>query len=272
MADEKQAGVYSRIIEHVFTKKYKTGAKVVPFKREDLASGAQAVGVPVPKNLGDIVYSFRFRAKMPAAILAATPKGKQWVIKGEGDALYSFTLFDGANIEPRKDQEPIKLPAATPEIVRKHTRSEEQALLAVVRYNRLIDIFLGVTAYSLQSHLRTKVASIGQMEIDELYVGVNKEGAQYIIPVQAKGGSDKQGISQILQDHEFCKIEFPNLVSRLIAASFVQDSDDQVQVAMMELVVTQTAVKVRQERQYLLTEGSKITDVDLKSYRDATES
>ncbi len=266
--DEKKAGVYRRIVEHLFANKYKPGMKAVAFRRDDLISAAVAVGAKVPKNLGDIVYSFRFRATMPIAISSTAPRGKQWVIKGEGDALYSFTLFDGANIAPRTDQEPIKIPAATPEIVKKHTRSEEQALLAVVRYNRLIDMFLGVTAYSLQSHLRTKVATIGQMEIDELYVGLNREGAQYIIPVQAKGGKDKQGVSQVLQDWEFCKIEFPNLVPRLIAAQFVHDDH----VAMMELVVTPTAIKVRQERQYLLADQRKITDADLKSYRHATNA
>ena len=268
MADgEKKPGVYREIIEHLFKSNYKVGESCIPFKRDDLVTSANAVGADIPKNLGDIVYSFRFRAKMPDAVASTAPPGKQWVIKGEGDALYSFTLFDGANIEPRSDQEPIKIPAATPEIVKKHTRSEEQALLAVVRYNRLIDIFLGVTAYSLQSHLRTKVASIGQMEIDELYVGINKEGAQYIIPVQAKGGKDKQGVSQVLQDWEFCKIAYPNLVPRLIAAQFVADDH----VAMMELVVTPTAVKVRQERQYLLTHQQAISDDDLMSYRHATE-
>ena len=48
-----------------------------------------------------------------------------------------------------------KIPDGTPSIVRKYSISDEQALLAIVRYNRLIDIFLGVTCYSLQNHLRT---------------------------------------------------------------------------------------------------------------------
>jgi hypothetical protein len=268
MADDSGRQVYRRIIERIFADRYKAGRTKVDFKREDLVDAAKAVGVEVPRNLGDVVYSFRFRATLPEAISGTAPKGKQWVITGEGDALYSFTLFEGAAIEPRADQEAIKLPAATPEIVKKHTRSEEQALLAVVRYNRLVDIFLGVTAYSLQSHLRTKVEGIGQMEIDEVYVGLNKEGAQFIIPVQAKGGNDKMGISQVLQDHEFCKALFPSLVPRLIAAQFISDD----RVAMMELVVGQRSVTVRNERHYLLTNEKAISDRDLKSYRDASES
>jgi hypothetical protein len=31
------------------------------------------------------------------------------------------------------------------------------------RYNRLIDIFLGISAYSLQNHLRTGIPTYGQI-------------------------------------------------------------------------------------------------------------
>lgn len=48
--------------------------------------------------------------------------------------------------------------------------SDEQALLARVRYNRLLDIFLGLATYSLQNHLRTSVTDIGQIEVDEICV------------------------------------------------------------------------------------------------------
>ena len=56
-----------------------------------------------------------------------------------------------------------KVPDATPGIVAQYALSDEQALLARVRYNRLIDIFTGVTCYSLQNHLRTTVIEMGQI-------------------------------------------------------------------------------------------------------------
>ena len=97
-----------------------------------------------------------------------------------------------------------KIPDATPGIVAKYALGDEQALLARVRYNRLIDIFTGVVCYSLQNHLRTFVAGVGQIETDELYVGVDKKGAHFIFPIQAKGGSDQLNIVQIEQDFEVC--------------------------------------------------------------------
>lgn len=80
---------------------------------------------------------------------------------------------------------PIKVPNATPEILLANAFDDEQALLAKVRYNRLIDLFLGITAHSLQNHLRTTVKGIGQIEIAELYVGLDRRGRQFIVPVQA---------------------------------------------------------------------------------------
>ena len=94
----------------------------------------------------------------------------------------------------------MKIPDNTPEIIAAHALSDEQALLARLRYNRLIDIFLGITTYSLQNHLRTTVRDIGQIEIDEVYVGVDRRGCQYVIPVQAKGGSDQLSVVQTKQE------------------------------------------------------------------------
>jgi hypothetical protein len=64
--------------------------------------------------------------------------------------------------------------------------TDEQALLARLRYNRLIDVFTGVTCYSLQSHLRTTVQDIGQIETDEIYVGIDRRGAALRYPCSGK--------------------------------------------------------------------------------------
>ncbi len=85
-------------------------------------------------------------------------------------------------------------------MIARYALSDEQALLAKIRYNRLIDLFTGLTCYSLQNHLRTAVKNVGQVETDEIYVGLDKRGAHFILPVQAKGKREKIGIVQIEQD------------------------------------------------------------------------
>ena len=92
-------------------------------------------------------------------------------------------LVGNVPLTPNPNFAVTKIPDATPGIIGKYTFSDEQAVLARVRYNRLIDIFLGITCYSLQNHFRTTVPGMGQVETDEMYVGVDKSGAHYVIPV-----------------------------------------------------------------------------------------
>lgn len=80
-----------------------------------------------------------------------------------------------------------KVPDATPGVVAKYAFSDGQALVAKVRYNRLVDILSGLACYSLQNHLRTTASKMGQVETDELYIGFDKKGMHYAIPVQPKG-------------------------------------------------------------------------------------
>jgi hypothetical protein len=156
------------------------------------------------------------------------------------------------------------IPDATPEIIAFNSLSDEQALLAKVRYNRLIDIFLGVTAYSLQNHLRTTVKGLGQIEIDEVYVGIDRHGCQYIIPVQAKGGSDQLSTVQAKQDIACCAEKFPDLVCRAISAQFMDDS----RIAIFELCLDDSGlVRTVEERHYRLVPGDQIDAADREIYR-----
>ncbi|HLY32757.1 MAG TPA: hypothetical protein VKQ36_17170, partial [Ktedonobacterales bacterium] len=59
---------YSQIVEHIFFHRYQEGARVIEFTRDDLVQTAQELGISPPKNLGDILYSFRYRGALPATI------------------------------------------------------------------------------------------------------------------------------------------------------------------------------------------------------------
>lgn len=139
---------------------------------------------------------------------------------------------------------------------------DEQALLAKVRYNRLIDIFLGIAASSLQNHLRTTVKGIGQIEIDELYVGLDRNGAQYVVPVQAKGGRDKHGRQQTEQDIACCRQKFPDLRCRPVSAQFITKN----KIAMFELGMQDEEIKLVSEEHYELVPAANITAEDLEIY------
>src|SRR5437660_10924509 len=116
------------------------------------------------------------------------------MIRPAGRGRYRFVLTKDRPIAPNPSLATTKVPDATPGVVAKYALSDEQALLAKVRYNRLVDIFTGVACYSLQNHLRTTAPNMGQVETDEIYIGGDKKGAHYVLPEQAKGRNDQLSI------------------------------------------------------------------------------
>lgn len=254
---------YCKIIEYIFQKRYRKGVKEFHFERKDIEDAAKELGIELPKNIGDILYSFRYRAEFPESIIEKAPKGFEWTILPAGKSHYNFVLIKMAAFLPNSALEKIKIPDSTPGIVVKYSLDDEQALLAKIRYNRLIDIFTGVTCYSLQNHLRTTVVNIGQVETDEVYAGVDKQGVHYVFPVQAKSGKDKIATVQINQDFAMCAEKFPGLVGRPIAAQLV---DDDV-IALFEFIIASDGVRVRSEKHYRLVEPEELSREELASYR-----
>ncbi len=256
--------MYIPIMEELFARHAPPGTTTFDFVREEIVEIATALGTGVPKNLGDFIYSFKFRQPLPPSIIAALPDGKAWILRNIGMSKYRFELGNLSRIIPRTDMIAIKIPDSTPEIIRMYAKGDEQAVLSRVRYNRLIDVFLGIAAYSLQNHLRTSVKGIGQIEVDELYVGINEDGAQFIVPVQAKVKDDQHSVVQTLQDVALCKEKFPALICRAVSAQFIESKET---IVMFELVEQDGEVKVKTEKHYQLVNGSEIKAADLKSYR-----
>jgi hypothetical protein len=262
----KEVPVYTQIIEHIFSHGYRDGATSIEFSREDIIAVAQQLRVQVPRNIGDVVYSMRYRMDLPHSMIARQPQGMEWIIEGAGRSKYKFMLVPISRIVPNENLVSIKIPDATPEIILAYASEDEQGLLAKVRYNRLVDIFLGITAFSLQNHLRTTVAEVGQIEIDELYVGLDRRGCQYIVPVQAKSGTDKLSTVQSKQDIAYCRQKFPDLVCRPVSAQFIDES----QIALFEFGMDNGSVKVFDEKHYRLVPADEITPLDMERYRQGS--
>ncbi len=254
---------YAAIIERIFHDRYNAGDTSVGFQRQDIIETAQTLGIDIPLNLGDIIYSFRYRTALPESIQSLATEGDMWVIRPAGRGLYRFSLVPILNLIPNQNLAVTKAPDSTPGMVVMYSQGDEQSLLARLRYNRLIDVATGLTCYSLQNHFRTYIPDIGQVETDEIYVGIDKRGAHYVIPVQAKSGTDSLSIIQIEQDFYVCEARFPSLIAKPIGAQFI---DDQT-VAIFEFERSDEGVRVSAERHYQFVEPDKISESDLQTYR-----
>lgn len=258
---------YSGIIESIFHNKYSAGMTRISFSRTEFDQVAAELGLARIKNLGDIVYSFRYRAALPQSIQESAPLGCEWIILGTGTAEYEFRLANNGKVSVSPHRTEIKIPDATPEILKQYAPgTDEQALLTKVRYNRLIDIFTNLTCYSIQNHYRTTVPIVGQVEIDEIYIGVSKNGAHYVLPCQAKSPGDSFGIAQVYQDIELCRYRYPNARCRPIGIQFTSENS----MAILELKVTEEdeifSLSITEEKHYKLVPRGNISLSDLQDY------
>lgn len=121
---------YTQIIETIFTERYRKGVPKLPFEREDLVRAAHALGIKLPKNLGDVLYSFRYRIQLPESIVRKAPAGYHWIIRPAGRSRYAFVLTQQIEIIPSRVLVETKIPDATPGVITKYALTDEQSLLA----------------------------------------------------------------------------------------------------------------------------------------------
>ena len=254
---------YASLIEAIFQAKFTRGERHADFQSEDIIEFASKLGIELPRNPPDVIYSFRYRTDLPSGILAEAPEGETWIIRPAGRGRYRFALVSAIPLTPNANLAITKVPDATPGIISRYALSDEQAILARIRYNRLIDVFLGVACYSLQNHLRTTVPGMGQVETDEIYIGLDKSGSHYVAPVQAKSRNDRLSRVQVEQDFALCQHKFPSLICRPIGTVLLDDD----LIALIEFDQDGDDIRVASEKHYRLVRPNDVTEEDLDRYR-----
>ena len=150
-----------------------------------------------------------------------------WATESAGRSAYAFRLLSQSpHFNVAFDEyEPIDIYNALPEIVEGLLRNDEQSLLTRILYNRLVDIFTGLTCFHIQNHYRSFVAEVGEVELDALYVGVDKDGGVTILPIEAKssGANEFIGRIQISQMAGLVRQDFSKMKRRIIAVKPMAD-------------------------------------------------
>ena len=100
------------------------------------------------------------------------------------------------------------------------------------------------------------------METDEVYVGVDKGGSHYIIPVQAKTGSDRLSRVQIEQDLALCADKLPSLICRPVGTQLTRNDH----IAIFEFLQDGDEIKIASEKHYRLVPPKSVTAEDLAKY------
>ncbi|MFQ5912516.1 MAG: hypothetical protein ACE5JS_04985 [Nitrospinota bacterium] len=221
-AEPQKIRAYDTLISEVFQRHYEKGSSYLVFQKDELAEACRTHGLTV-RNIPDIIYTYRVRSTLPDRILATG----HWIIEPAGRGNYAFRMlrnpprFD----IPLTDYAPVDIPNAIPEVVESFLRYDEQSLLTRILYNRLIDIFTGLTCFHIQNHYRSSIKDLGQVELDALYVGVNKNGALFVLPVEGKSEAPTEMIGriQIWQMAKLVRQDFEKLGRRILAVKALPD-------------------------------------------------
>jgi hypothetical protein len=246
---------YDKIITRLFLSKFEEKATEIEFTKDELVSEARELQIPL-RNPPDIVYTYRSRADLPAVI---RQKGN-WVIRPKGKGKFSFFKSKRRPFaEIQKNLRAIEVLNAVPEIVEKYAQEDEQTVLTAIRYNRLVDILTKVTCFHLQSHARTTIEGEGQIEIDDIYVGIDREGTSYIIPLEAKSSDerDKLGWIQVSNMVKFARQNYPELKCRPVAAKPVEHN--MIHLIEFEDNSDSEQISIVQERLYKLKREKRPT-------------
>lgn len=203
---------YDRLLASIFRAKWTAPLVEVPFTKDEVIEAAAALDLKI-KNLADVIYTYRSRRPMPSEIL----RTGSWVIAARGSGQYAFVKITGETTVTVPDSLKVyPIPYAVPEIVAQNLARDEQGMLTIVRYNRILDVFSGLACFHLQSHIRTQISEHGQVEIDELYVGVDKDGQGFVLPIEAKEEKERLGLDKAVALTLFARTRFPKLICRPI--------------------------------------------------------
>lgn len=76
----------------------------------------------------------------------------------------------------------------------------------------------------MQGHIRTFIDDSGQIEVDDLYLGVDMDGNQYVVPVEAKSVKEPLGVVQVVCLNAYARQVFPGLKLRSVAIKAWRDN------------------------------------------------
>lgn len=210
--------VYVPVISKIFKERYRKGASSIIFSLDDVRNACDALGV-ASRNPADVIYRMRSRTILPAEIL----KLGFHVLRPIGRGQYAFEKATSTIFEPLFT-EPITVLDTTPMPVRRLlpvtlAEMDEQAILAVASYCRILDHLTGMTIYRLRSHVRKSVPGIGQAELDAIDVGIasSDDDLPVVFPIEAKALADALNRVQIFNMVRYAEHYFPKLTVRPLA-------------------------------------------------------
>jgi hypothetical protein len=88
---------YEAILDFIFKSHFTQGANEFVFDRGEIDLAAKHLQIELPKNLGDLIYSFRYRVELPQSIRETATAGNEWIIEAATSKSGKRSAFSCAN-------------------------------------------------------------------------------------------------------------------------------------------------------------------------------
>lgn len=216
--------VYVPILREIVRRKFTPGTQRIEFTKQDVEDVAADLGLKLG-NAADVIYRLRSRTRLPDdildlgfTILRGVGRG-QYALEVGGEALVHLPEHD---VYDHNDQTPLPVRRLLPEDL---SELDEQGLLTMVGYCKLLDHFTGLTIYRLRSHVRKSVPGIGQAELDEIDVGVamRDDDVPVVFPIEAKAADEVINRVQVATAVAYCETYFVGHEIRPIVVKLTYD-------------------------------------------------
>jgi hypothetical protein len=216
--------VYVPILREIVRRSYEPGTQKIEFSKQDVEEVAADLGLKLG-NAADVVYRMRSRTRLPDdildlgfTVLRGIGRGK-YALEVGGEALVHLPEHE---IFDHNDQTPLPVRRLLPEDL---AELDEQGLLTLVGYCKLLDHFTGLTVYRLRSHVRKSVPGVGQAELDEIDVGValRDDEVPVVFPIEAKAADEVINRVQIATAVAYCETYFIGHEIRPIVVKLTYD-------------------------------------------------
>jgi hypothetical protein len=238
-------------LKFIFSTKYVSGQDFIEFTLDDVRAAGTALGITI-RNPPDLIYRMRSRTILPQEI---QDEGFR-ILRNVGRGLYRLekaesTIFDIPinTVQEALDITPLPVRRLLPENL---SETDEQGLLTIVSYCKLLDHFTGLQVYRLRSHVRKSVKALGQAELDEIDVGValRDDELPVIFPIEAKAADEPVNRVQIAGLVAFSNQYFPNMLVRPLVVKL--DYKSLIHILEFNMSSEPSTVKITQSKTYKL--------------------
>lgn len=244
--------VYGPILLHIFNARWRQRASTVTFTLDDIRTAAEELKLEL-RNPADLIYRMRARTILPKEIL---DKGF-FILRSFGRGRYQFEKGLTTIFQPL-DSEPVEAIDQTPLPVRRFLHEkladmDEQAILTVVSYSKLLEHFTGLQIFRLRNHFRKGVPHVGQVEIDAIDVGVSAADSDkpIIFPIEAKPAGDQINRVQIFNMVQYAQHHLPGFPIRPLAIKV--DEDSILHIMEFNAAVKPADLRIARSASYILT-------------------